>query len=419
MRLISIFSRDFRLLDNKLFEGYENNEIIPLFLFDEFNQIEHGENLKSLFFKTIENFEEELKKLNSHLYKIKLEDLGKFLDISKPDAVRVCYDSEPRTLQRIKFIENECLKRNIKIEKVYQFLIEPKFEKFNFVSFSQFYRTFKDKNFGKIIKRPKFLITPKITFNEIQIPKINNEKIIKLYFKTEEEVLKHFKKFKEEKLENYSKFRDYPYLNWTSKLSIYFRMGLISYRYVINNVNDEAFRREIMWSEFFRLWLFYNQECVNLEYDKKWRNFKWDYDEEKFNAWKEGRTGYLIVDAGMKQLIEEGFIHNRVRMICASFLIKNLHIDWRLGERWFYKNLVDADLSSNLGNWQWVGGFGLDKAPYFRVFNPEIQRQKFDPNFEYIKTYIPNYQNYKYKPIVDFYESRKKFINKAKKIYEL
>ncbi len=419
MRLVSIFSRDFRLLDNKLFEGYENNEIIPLFLFDDFNQAEHGINLKSLFFKTVESFEEELKKLNSHLYKIKLEDFGKFLDISKPDVVRVCYDSEPRTLQRIKFVENECLKRNIKLEKIYQFLIEPKFEKFSFISFSQFYKKFKDENFGKIIEKPKFLITPKINIDEIEIPKINNEKIIKLYFKTEEEVLKHFEKFKEKKLKNYSKFRDYPYLNWTSKLSIYFRLGLISHRYVINNIDDEAFRREIMWSEFFRLWLFYNQECVNLEYDKKWRNFKWDYDEEKFNAWKEGRTGYLIVDAGMRQLIEEGFIHNRVRMICASFLIKNLYIDWRLGERWFYKNLVDADLSSNLGNWQWVGGFGLDKAPYFRVFNPEIQRQKFDPNFEYIKTYIPNYQNYEYKPIVDFYESRRNFINKAKKIYEL
>ncbi len=407
MRIISIFSRDFRVLDNKLFEEYENNEIIPLFLFDEFNQIEHGNNLKSLFFKTIEAFEEQLKKLNSYLYKINLEDFGKFLDISKPDVVRVCYDGEPRTLERLNFIEKECSKRGIKVQKIYQFLIEPKFEKFSFSSFLQFYKKiFKNYNFGEIIHKPKFLITPKIDFDEIKIPKINNEKIIKLYFKTEEEVLKHFEKFKQEKLQNYSKLRDYPYLDWTSKLSVYFRMGQISYRYVIKNINDEKFLTEVAWSEFYRLKLFYNKG----EYEK-WQGFPWNYDQEKFNAWKEGRTGYLIVDAGMRQLIEEGFIHNRVRMICASFLIKNLHINWKLGERWFYKNLVDADLSSNLGNWFWV-------LNYIGVFNPIIQQQKFDPNFEYIRKYIPNYQKYDYKPIVDFYKSREVFITKRRTFHE-
>ncbi|MCS7244905.1 MAG: DNA photolyase family protein [candidate division WOR-3 bacterium] len=419
MRIVSIFSRDFRLLDNKLFLGYEENEIIPLFLFDEYNQKEHGKNLKSLFFKVVRSFDEELKKLNSKLYKIKLEDFEKFIYVSKPDVVRICYDSEPRTNERVRYIEQICKKHNVKIEKVYQFLIEPNFENFYFQSFSQFYKKlFKNYNFENVISKPKYLTTPDIKVEEIELPVIENEKIIRLYFKSENEVLSHFHKFKMEKMKDYEKNRDYPAIDGTSRLSVYFRMGQISYRYVLLNSEDEKFKSEIAWAEFYRLWLYYNQDCVNLEYDKRWRNFPWQIDEEKFNRWKEGNTGYLIVDAGMRQLLEEGYIHNRVRMICASFLIKNLMIDWRLGERWFYENLVDADLSANVGNWQWTGGFGLDKSGYFRIFNPELQREKFDKDFKYIEKYIPDYKSH-VKPIVDFIESRENYIKKVREYLRL
>jgi len=135
---------------------------------------------------------------------------------------------------------------------------------------------------------------------------------------------------------------------------------------------------------------------------KEYENIAWRHDEADFQRWCEGRTGYPIVDAGMRELVATGYMHNRVRMITASFLTKHLLIDWRLGEAWFAKKLLDFDLASNSGGWQWAAGCGTDAAPYFRVFNPITQQEKFDPDFKYIKTWVPEYGTSAYpKPMVD------------------
>jgi deoxyribodipyrimidine photo-lyase len=164
---------------------------------------------------------------------------------------------------------------------------------------------------------------------------------------------------------------------------------------------------ELVWREFFMqiLWNFPRvvEEAFRPEYDRiTWRN-----DENEFRAWCEGRTGYPMVDAGMRELNATGFMHNRVRMVAASFLVKHLLIDWRWGEAYFARKLLDFELASNNGNWQWVAGSGCDAAPYFRVFNPEIQLKKFDPKFEYVRQWIPEYGTKDYPtPIVEHVEAR-------------
>lgn len=417
MRIISIFARDFRLIDNVLFEGWKDNEIIPLFLFDNFNQREHGENLKSLFFKYIEEFSKELKKLGSKLYITDLEDFGRFLDIAKPDLVRHCFDSEPNALKKADFFKSECQKRGIKNQVIFQFLIPPEREKFK-KTFTHFYKwvfsPYLLNNKPALYSMPDLLTTPQIKHECKPLSVPQNINIINLWYKTEQEVLESFEGFIKQKLPNYSQNRDSPAIEGTSRLSVYLRIGIISHRYVylklLEHLGNEKFIKEIAWSEFYRTWLYLNPHVISLEYRENWRQFPWKHDFELFEKWKNAETGFDIVDAGMNQLRQEGWMHNRLRMVTASFLSKNLMIDWRWGERYFYQNLVDADLAQNVGNWQWVAGCGLDAAPHFRIFNPSLQLNKFDPANEYTSKYL----KHKHPQIIDFERSRIEFLKTAK-----
>jgi deoxyribodipyrimidine photo-lyase len=173
---------------------------------------------------------------------------------------------------------------------------------------------------------------------------------------------------------------------------------------------SETFLNELIWRDFYQMILWHfphigHYKTFKPQYDAiKWRN-----DEQQFLSWCKGETGYPIVDAGMRELNETGFMHNRVRMIVASFLTKHLLIDWRLGEAYFAQKLLDFDLAANNGGWQWAAGSGCDAAPYFRIFNPYLQTQKFDPKFEYIKKWVPEFQEFTYpKPIVVHEEARKR-----------
>src|SRR5690606_17582866 len=176
-------------------------------------------------------------------------------------------------------------------------------------------------------------------------------------------------------VDEYDKFRDYPAMQWTTVLSIALRFGTISIRKCVAFAmsHNRTWLNELIWREFFMQILYHFPKVVTQSFKAKYDNIKWRNDEQEFEKWCRGETGYPIVDAGMRQLNETGYMHNRVRMIVASFLCKHLLIDWRWGEAYFAQKLNDYDLSANNGNWQWASGSGCDSAPYFRIFNPTVQ----------------------------------------------
>ena len=194
-------------------------------------------------------------------------------------------------------------------------------------------------------------------------------------------------------IDEYDKFRDYPAMQRTTELSIALRFGTISIRKCVAFAwnHNQTWLNELIWREFFMQILYHFPKVVNQSFKSKYDNIKWRNNEWEFEKWCEGKTGYPIVDAGMRQLNQTGSMHNRVRMIAASFLCKHLLIDWRWGEAYFAQKLNDYDLSANNGNWQWASGSGCDAAPYFRVFNPTVQTDKFDKKLEYIKKWIPGF----------------------------
>ncbi len=197
-----------------------------------------------------------------------------------------------------------------------------------------------------------------------------------------------------ERVEDYPEQRNRPDLDTTSRLSIDLKWGTISARTVAETVGAEtsaraAFVRQLAWRDFYAQVMAAMPHTAGRAMKPKYDRVPWVDDPEGLEAWKSGRTGYPIVDAGMRQLLAEGWMHNRVRMITASFLVKDLLIDWRIGERYFRRHLLDADVAQNVGNWQWVAGTGADAAPYFRIFNPTTQGRKFDPDGEFIRRWVP------------------------------
>lgn len=217
-----------------------------------------------------------------------------------------------------------------------------------------------------------------------------------------------------ELLQHYARDRDFPALSRTSLLGPHLRFGTVSIRQIFKQSLDysDTFGNELIWREFFSqiLWHYPRTQhnCFKMRYDR----IQWHNDETEFKRWCEGTTGYPLVDAGMRQLNATGFMHNRLRMITASFLCKHLLIDWRWGEAYFAEKLLDYDMASNIGNWQWVAGCGVDAVPYFRIFNPTLQIKKFDKDFDYIRTWVNDWQSPAYPaPIVDHTFARERCLN--------
>lgn len=213
-------------------------------------------------------------------------------------------------------------------------------------------------------------------------------------------------------INQYEARRNYPAVAGTSKLGVHLRFGTVSIRKMVKKARKNSnvtFLKELIWREFFQqiLWHFPNTQtqCFKPQYERiEWRN-----NESEFKQWCEGNTGYPFVDAGMRELNQTGFMHNRVRMLVGSFLCKHLLIDWRWGEAYFAEKLLDYEMASNVGNWQWVAGCGVDAAPYFRIFNPTDQIKKFDKAHEYIKKWVPEYQELNYaQPIVEHRMARER-----------
>ena len=219
-------------------------------------------------------------------------------------------------------------------------------------------------------------------------------------------------------IDEYDKYRDYPAMQHTSQLGIALRFGTISIRKCVNFAlqHNQIWLSELIWREFFMQILYHYPHVVNHSFKPKYDFIDWRNNEVEFQKWCDGKTGYPIVDAGMRQLNQTGYMHNRVRMIVASFLCKHLLIDWTWGEAYFAEKLNDYDLSANNGNWQWVAGSGCDAAPYFRVFNPTAQTEKFDKNFDYIEKWVPEFGTKQYpEPIVEHSFARERVLSEYAK----
>jgi deoxyribodipyrimidine photo-lyase len=220
-------------------------------------------------------------------------------------------------------------------------------------------------------------------------------------------------------IQEYESKRNYPAQDATSHIGPHLRFGTVSIREVVKKAfqdKNETFWQELIWREFFMQILYHYPETVTQSFKKKYDRIEWRNNEEEFEKWKSGTTGYPLVDAGMRQLNETGFMHNRVRMLVGSFLCKHLLIDWRWGEAYFAEKLLDYEMSSNIGNWQWVAGSGVDATPYFRIFNPTTQIDKFDKDRKYIKTWVKEYDTKDYpEKMVDHKEARERALSTYKR----
>jgi deoxyribodipyrimidine photo-lyase len=222
-----------------------------------------------------------------------------------------------------------------------------------------------------------------------------------------EAALAELREFGRERMDAYAHARDLPAVRGTSRLSVYFKNGSLTVPQAIAALelpgkHGEKFMSELVWREFYYHILWNLPEAETQAIIPQYRDIPWENDPRLFDAWKEGMTGFPLVDAGMRELRATGWMHNRVRMVVASFLTKDLHVDWRWGERYFMNELLDGDLAPNNGGWQWAASTGCDAQPYFRIFNPTLQAQRFDPDQEYIRRWVPELDTSAYpKPIVD------------------
>ena len=414
------FRRDLRLNDNiGLSKALENNlPVLLLFIFDLniLNQLEDKNDRRvDYIHQALQQLNTELKEYNSSVL-IKIGDPLKILN-----ALNIEY--KINTIYCNEDYEQYSIERDLEISKV-----------FNLKSYKD-HVVFRYDEILKTDQTPYTVYTPyskqwKAKISE-QDYKQHNSDLNKIYrssfeLPTLESI--GFKKttlqislpdFKTKSFKNYSKERDIPSLDSTTKISTALRFGTISIRECVRTAyanNADVWLNELIWRDFFIQILAHFPKSAYQAFKLKYDNIKWINDETNFKAWCKGETGYPIVDAGMKELNETGFMHNRVRMIVSSFLCKHLLIDWRWGEAYFANKLNDYELASNVGNWQWAASSGCDAVPYFRVFNPTLQQEKFDPKFKYIIKWIPNFDPDNYlAPIIDHSFARQRAIDTYKK----
>ena len=253
--------------------------------------------------------------------------------------------------------------------------------------------------------------TTKYFSNLIQHSRLPNLSLSDLGFETSKIKVPDFE-VSEALIDQYQRTRNFPGKDSTSRIGPHLRFGTVSIRRVMEMAysrSNNTFMKELIWREFFMQILYHFPYTVTEAFKKKYDRINWRNNQEEFELWKQGKTGYPLVDAGMRQLNTTGFMHNRVRMLVASFLCKHLLIDWRWGEAYFAEKLLDYEMSSNIGNWQWAAGSGVDAAPYFRIFNPTTQIEKFDKDRKYIKKWVKEYGTAHYpKEMVDHKEARER-----------
>ena len=423
MDKISIFwfRRDLRLKDNHgLYQALESEKkVLPIFIFDEdiLDLLENKSDKRVDFIvQTLQTLNSFLKSKNKGIKIFKgkpLEIYKKLTENYEIEAVYCNEDYEPYAIKRDQEIADFLASKNIAF---HQFKDQVIFHKDEIVKadkkpytvytpYSKLWlNEFQKVDLQGFPSEKKLDNLLDIPFEELKIEDIGFQKT-NLAFEIPEADLHIIK--------TYEETRNLPAVKGTTQLGVHLRFGTISVRKLakIAKENNLTFLKELIWREFFMQILYHFPKVVNHSFKSKYDAIPWENNPEFLEKWKAGKTGFPIVDAGIRELNATGFMHNRVRMITASFLIKHLLTDWRIGEAYFAEKLMDYDLSANNGNWQWCASSGCDAAPYFRIFNPDKQQKKFDPDFKYIKKWIPEFGTKYYpKPIVEHKKAREKVL---------
>lgn len=412
------FRRDLRLSDNAgLYHALKSGDsVLPVFIFDKsiLEKLSCKADARVTFIHNIiTNLSKELEAHGSSLKIFHASPLHAFEQLAKDYKITAVYtnhDYEPYARERDDSVEKFLESKGIAF---YSYKDQCIFEKEEVT-----------KDDGK----PYTVFTPysrkwKSAITDFYVKPYPNEKYFSNFLPTKHLEIPSLKELGFEKTElkfpsdkadndlirNYHQTRDIPGIKGTTRLSIHLRFGTVSIRALVKRAMklNETWLNELIWRDFYMMILCHFPHSATGSFKPLYDRVNWRNSETEFRLWCEGKTGFPIVDAGMRELNKTGFMHNRVRMIVSSFLVKDLLIDWRWGEAYFAEKLLDYDMSANVGGWQWAAGSGCDAAPYFRVFNPAEQQKKFDPDFKYIKQWIPEYGTKEYpQPIVDHAAAR-------------
>jgi len=415
------FRRDLRLDDNVGFYNalQSKNHVLPIFIFDSeiLKKLPKDDARVSFIFETLQKMRIELQdnfESSIAIYHGKPKTIfEEILNDFGVEEVYTNHDYEPYARERDEEIKEFLSDKNVAFNTFKDQVIFEKNEVVKkdgdpYVVYTPYMRTWKEK-----FKEHNLTIyyTNSYLSNLIEHTRLPNLTLSDIGFKkSTQEITPYI--VTPTLIQEYEETRNFPAKDATSRLGPHLRFGTVSVRKMIKKAiteKNEIFWQELIWREFFMQILWHFPETKDKAFKSKYDKIEWRNNEKEFDAWCKGETGYPLVDAGMRQLNETGFIHNRIRMLAGSFLCKHLLIDWRWGEAYFAEKLHDYEMASNVGNWQWVAGSGVDASPYFRIFNPTTQIKKFDKDLKYIKKWVPNYQELTYpKEIVDHKEARER-----------
>ncbi len=420
------FRRDLRLDDNHaLFKALKSGyDVLPIFIFDNniTNKLNQNDHRLNYINNVLDGLNKRLSENKKKIYIYKgnpIEIISKLIIKLKIKEIYLNKDYEPYARDRDDKIEKLCVANNVS------------------------YNSFKDHVIfeeDQIVKKdgtPYVVYTPysrkwieKFQSNQLDsYPSelnlggfVDSDKIREVNYLMDFEkniISPKTYNLNKDLIDKYEETRNFPALDSTSRIGVNLRFGTVSTRKIVKTSSERSnntFLKELIWREFFIQILWHFPHTTEKSFKDKYERIEWRNDMDDFKLWCDGKTGYPIVDAGMNQLNKTGFMHNRLRMVVGSFLCKHLLIDWRLGEKYFADKLFDYEQASNVGNWQWVAGCGVDAAPYFRIFNPEEQQKKFDKELQFIKKWIPNYDKDNYiNKIVDHKFARERCLNTYKK----
>ncbi|UXE67417.1 MAG: deoxyribodipyrimidine photo-lyase [Chryseotalea sp. WA131a] len=418
--------RDLRLQDNAgLYHALkENAEVLPIFIFDTeiLDKLEDKTDLRVAFIhQSLTVMQKQLVEMGSSLLVLH----GNPVEIFKkanPKAVYTNHDYEPYARNRDEQVKTileakGTVFKTFKDQVIFEKEEVTKDDGKPYTVFTPYSRKWKSKVMDSTLTsfptEKHFRNFKKIT--PLPLPSLQAIGFQETSFSFPERLVK------QSIVEHYDKQRNFPAIAGTTKLSVHLRFGTVSIRTLVQlaRKKNETWLNELIWRDFYHMILWHFPKAATKAFKPAYDKIRWLNNEKEFTAWCEGKTGYPIVDAGMRELNTTGFMHNRVRMITASFLTKHLLIDWRWGEAYFAKKLLDFDLAANNGGWQWAASSGCDAAPYFRVFNPELQTEKFDPKLEYIKKWVAEFGTSAYpQPIVEHKLARERVLKVYKEALE-